>query len=541
MDTTLKDDFVTGNALDVILKDSIATGNITDTNLKEDIIIAGQNSFATEIETARGGEVDLPTRLNKSDSSLATTTKYLTQNITFNSNARKPLISFIDDDSNSVAYSRLFPLFQSKGMVGNSAVITGLMDKSFHMTSPNLVEMYSAGWEFLSHTYSQSNLSIYPIDADLDWELGEGSKGWLEDRGYKVNGIVYPQGVSNLRIRRFTKKHYTYAFGYSSVNGVANEGNFLDSMNIGRIALGSFTNNSVTVNGNNEGNTFAFYKECVDYAIANNGWLVFMTHCSAISNGMDEAQWTILNDLLDYINTVDIDVVTTSEGYKSFGNKVFVGDIATDYVAINEKGIFAKTDGSVPVKKILQNTKTAQDGLSTFTKNAITVMNTDNTYALANGYPIGSGLLYTHYLVVVTNAYYSFNRQEYWINASERKFTRYALTLTTWSPWIEQAVVPMFYFGMVTMSQTIFKAIGNTECDKYVEFEKVFVEGGTQQVLTKTLWSASEISTDSGNPTVIGSAGAVNLQIYRDADNMVYVKNSVSGNNYPTLFRTSFC
>jgi len=34
-------------------------------------VLAGQNSFATEIETARGGEVDLPTRLNKVDTSLA--------------------------------------------------------------------------------------------------------------------------------------------------------------------------------------------------------------------------------------------------------------------------------------------------------------------------------------------------------------------------------------------------------------------------------------------------------------------------------------
>jgi len=98
LDNTLKADFVTGNALDVILKDSIATGNITDTNLKEDIIIAGQNSFATEIETSRGGEVDLPTRLNKVDSSLSDKALQVDLETLKNTPLRRRLVNRISDD-----------------------------------------------------------------------------------------------------------------------------------------------------------------------------------------------------------------------------------------------------------------------------------------------------------------------------------------------------------------------------------------------------------------------------------------------------------
>ena len=71
LDTTLKADISTGNILDAELKGDITTGDITDAALKADIIIAGQNEFATEITNARKGEVDLPTKIGKIDSSLA--------------------------------------------------------------------------------------------------------------------------------------------------------------------------------------------------------------------------------------------------------------------------------------------------------------------------------------------------------------------------------------------------------------------------------------------------------------------------------------
>jgi hypothetical protein len=89
LDVALKDDIAIGNPLDILLKDDIATGNITDTNIKDstiigdatdadlkaDIIIAGQNEFATEISNARGGEINLDTRLDKVDTSLANMAK----------------------------------------------------------------------------------------------------------------------------------------------------------------------------------------------------------------------------------------------------------------------------------------------------------------------------------------------------------------------------------------------------------------------------------------------------------------------------------
>ena len=71
LDITLKDDIATGNITDTNIKDSTIIGDATDADLKADIIIAGQNEFATEITNARGGEINLDTRLDKVDISLA--------------------------------------------------------------------------------------------------------------------------------------------------------------------------------------------------------------------------------------------------------------------------------------------------------------------------------------------------------------------------------------------------------------------------------------------------------------------------------------
>lgn len=454
----------------------------------------------------------------------------MTQNITFHSGIRKPLVTFIDDDGVSPVYTRLLPLFRSKGIVGNAAVITGKIGVSGYITASQLREMYDAGWEMLGHTYSHNpNLSIYPDDADLDYELGAGCKTILENLGFKVNGFVYPQGVSDVRIRSFTRKYYTYSFGDTGVN----KGDFINSMNIKRVPLGSFTPVGQ--------NTLEYYKSQVDDAIANNGWIVFMTHVSATYEGMDETQWQHISDLIDYIKSQNVDIVTTSEGYKYFGNKIFVGDLETDYFIANEKGTFrSRRDGSTLVKKITKESKLPSDGLATFEKNSITVMDAGNAWATTNGLPVGAGTLFTYYLVTDFSANATFNRQEYWINGRVECWIRYATSINAWSAWEKQGTTPVTWVGTVTMNHTAFAPLGITKCTQYVDFARLYSSSGAQPTLSKPAWAASEISTNSSSPTIIGTAGSINLQAYRDVNNIVNIKYDVGGNNYPMFVRTAF-
>lgn len=381
--------------------------------------------IAQEILDARHGKGSLGANITEVKSLLSDISDQGKANSTYYSNTKQPLVTFIDDDGSMEVYTRLYPILHEKGVTGNCAIITGSIGKNSFMTEGNLETLYNAGWEFLGHGHSYvSNLSEFTIDADLDYQLGQGCKGWLESRGYRVNGFVYPQGFSDARIRRFTRKHYDFAFQ----GEVFNTEKFLDTMRIKRIAFGSWTGTNPTVNGNSEKNTLAYYKACVDYAKANNIWLVFMLHVAQQPVEQD----TILGQLLDYIKSQNVKIVNATDGYRTFGNKVFIGDVDSKYLAINEDGVFSSD--IYPGKEIKMNSKNLTDGIVLY-ENGISIMKVNFSHGSTQGFPgNSSGTLFTY---KIDNTYNFYNRQEFWQGTSNKKYVRYATGDATWSGWEE--------------------------------------------------------------------------------------------------------
>ena len=120
LDVALKEDISIGNPLDIALKEDISTGDITDAALKADIIIAGQNEFATEITSARKGEVDLGTKIGKLDSSLANMTSQIRE-----SNA---ILDGTTDDTN-VLQIFLNNMTKKEFLISNCTIkISGTLD-----------------------------------------------------------------------------------------------------------------------------------------------------------------------------------------------------------------------------------------------------------------------------------------------------------------------------------------------------------------------------------------------------------------------------
>ena len=375
--------------------------------------------YATDLATLKQSDVALTAQL-------AQTNDNVKANSTYYSMSKEPVVTFIDDDGHVDVYNRLYPIFSAKGIKGCSAIITGSVDvDASTLTSSQLDDLHDYGWEFLGHGHSYTaNLMEFPMDSDLEYQLGEGCKGWLENRGYPVNGFVYPQGVSNERIRRFTKKYYDFAFqGYKF-----NEGDFVDTTRIQRIAFGSWTSSNPTVNGNSEKNTLAYYKACVDYASANNIWLIFMVHIGQQGVSQD----AILSDLITYIQSRNVKILTASEGYKTHGNKIFIGDKDSDYLAINENGLYS--NNIYPSRELKQDTKYLTDGINSYAS-GMSIMIVSYAFGSANGFPGNtSGVLITYRF---SKNYAIYNKQEFLQNTSNKKYVRYSLTDTTWSAFEE--------------------------------------------------------------------------------------------------------
>lgn len=390
----------------------------TDTNERLDNIIADSGTSSTEVVDARGLHTVLSGRLEYQEKRTRKEKEHLRKNMTVASTRSVPMVTFLDDDTRNNVYYRLKPIFEPRGVPLSMACISGRFDDPKHLTLEQLRELYGLGWEVLGHSYTHptgtQGLMEYAGDySKLEYEIGEGCKDLLEDLGFEMNGFVYPQSGHNFDIREITKNHYTYAFGGIGFNG----DKLMDSMEINRIAFGLSSDLNPTVNGNNEKNTLAYYKECVDYAISNNLWLVFMVHVSAQTVEEDQ----ILADLIDYIQSVDVPIVNAKEGYETHGNRYFAGDVQTNNYTIIDKNNKMVSSG-LRLEEIPSNSKSPSEKLSTYPPKTITYMRTTNSFASEHDLPSGvAGFLVTHRL---HDSDVSYSKQEYIPYTNPDTYTR---------------------------------------------------------------------------------------------------------------------
>ncbi|MDM5188625.1 BppU family phage baseplate upper protein [Bacillus sp. DX4.1] len=224
------------------------------------------------------------------------------KSIVFNNSVKKkPFATIIDDDGRIEALTKLKPLLDSKGVKGNAAIVTSYMlgASSLYMRKTEVDQLKGAGWDIMSHTVSHQHLSTL-TDAQILSEIKD-SKTILESNGYDVDAIVYPYGDANKPyIHALAKENYKYGFSDFGVQDIP-----MRSTGIKRITLGS-----------DEALTLDYFKGHVNTAKANNSWLVICTHIGTTS----AAQFQILSDLIDYIQSQGIEIVTASEAIKTFGN-----------------------------------------------------------------------------------------------------------------------------------------------------------------------------------------------------------------------------
>lgn len=119
------------------------------------------------------------------------------------------------------------------------------------------------------------------------------------------------------------KKYYNCGFsGESGINtGV------IGSFYIKRYALGSFLNW-----------TLEQYKALIDDAVAQNGWLVFVLHPNNPEH--TEVQQDKIHSIIQYIQSLNVEIMTVSDGYEVFGNALEIGDYigGTEGIAISKTG-----------------------------------------------------------------------------------------------------------------------------------------------------------------------------------------------------------
>lgn len=226
--------------------------------------------------------------------------------------SRQKMVTFVFDDGFESDYTIAKPLFAAQGEVACSAIITGSVGGGSYMSWSQIVALEDAGWEMLSHSKTHADLTGLS-EAELREELG-GSKDILESHGLTINNFVYPTHLQNATVRNITREYYRASRG-------GDQG--INPGVIHSYALHSLLQDTGDLNA---------MKAYVD--LANAGlWMIFYTH--EISAG-NEAYF---NDLIDYIQSLSIPIVTMNEAMDAWENVIQTGDSwAGDGFNLNKGG-----------------------------------------------------------------------------------------------------------------------------------------------------------------------------------------------------------
>lgn len=274
------------------------------------LIVESGNANA-EVSQARNHYSVLNERLNSEFNRLMETEAKGNRSIIATSKRKFPMITFIDDDGRTEVLEKWEPILKEKGNKLTIPLITGWMDDPDNTSVITWEDVHRLkkeyGVEFVSHTHTHGHgnqMTAQQIDDDF-----RDAKRVLQREGLSHDIIVQPYGENSDDVRKISRDYAKINIGTKEfVNTTP-----LDTFRVGRISLGEdlYT-------------TFEQYKEKLDEAIANDGWIIFKSHSQYTS--FDENQQQLIRQIIDYARANNISEVSVDEGISHFGNLIDVGD-----------------------------------------------------------------------------------------------------------------------------------------------------------------------------------------------------------------------
>lgn len=220
---------------------------------------------------------------------------------------KRPIVTFVNDDGWADDYNKLVAISEKHQVPFVSALFNGSTMKEWY----ELYLQNELGWEFASHPRNTA-LAELATEEDIENAMIETNE-YLTNRGLIYHNLVYPYGSHDERVRRIAKKYYRCACT-TDANGLNKD--VVSSFTLHRYPIG--------YGGSDETNTLANLKAKVDEAVANNSWLIFMLHPHMAEH--TDAITQMIDDLITYIKSINVDILTLNDGYNIFGNALECGD-----------------------------------------------------------------------------------------------------------------------------------------------------------------------------------------------------------------------
>lgn len=399
-------------------------------------------------------------------SQLAETVKQ-TIEMKYGTSTRKTLITVIDDDGMIDCYTKLKPAFDSRGIVGCSAVFTNGVSTGTAMTVAQLKELHNSGWEIMSHTASHVNLTTLTEEQIREQlkKSSEAIKNWVGE----IDGIVYPFGAINETVKSIAKEYFNYGFAQYGLSTLP-----LDSYCIQREVVGE-----------DDTKTLEHFKSIVDKAIAEKRWLVFNIHIRTSS----DKQFNNMLGAIDYAKSLGVEVVTAREAIKYFGNSIEKRNENNYTVIANDGKLYTNSDNIIDVPIVVTeiNKFKASDLLGVYPL-GMTITPISNANTEISSFPEGKyGTLTTCKTnSVVANSGFSY--QEYQVFGNANKYRRGCNSDGTWKSWVRIYNISATDFTRTISSQNvpansgisiaITSMTGVTQDDMFIATPKAFISTG---------------------------------------------------------------
>ena len=283
------------------------------------LILGGSNWIKTgnDIENANDGKVII-THILEVDSSAYFKDLYVDGDATAMANYyqyKKPqcLVTFMLDDGFQDD-TTIINMFTTQGEIGSLGVATDWVDSLVSgfqgMTWAQLQAYQAAGWEIVSHSKTHVDLRTL-TESQLKYEF-ETALDSFAAHNIAIENLVYPSHNNNQLVREVASKYHRAARGNTvqAKNDIVPKTFQLKSkqMNIGPSPY------IVDVEG---------YKDTVDAALADNRWLIFYMHSY---EGTPQRTADSVSKVIDYIQSLNIPIVTMNQALDSIGNMITIGD-----------------------------------------------------------------------------------------------------------------------------------------------------------------------------------------------------------------------
>lgn len=290
-----------------------------------------------EVIDARKGKVSLGNRLDSVDSQLSGNMKQLG----YTNGSYKydgAVVTIIDDDAYNDFLTKWKPLADEKGIkISIGFISSNEVGNSSFMSLAQVKALQSEGHNLLNHSYGFVDTKT--VTAEV-WENEcIKSKEFAIENGFDaVDTIIYGGGFwgtydesQKTLVKNIARKHFKYAI---NSDGGVNE-SIYDPMCVDRQPI--------------DNRTLSQVKTIIDTANTNKTWLILYTHC-----GMYWQEQNI-RDIIDYVKSLNIPIMTYSEAQKIKGYDLFNGDF-------NDNGkIYLFKDGTTNIPQNITSMSTNID------------------------------------------------------------------------------------------------------------------------------------------------------------------------------------